>query len=214
MAIIKDYYRILNVRSSASVNEIKNAYRKLAMKYHPDKNPNDALSAAVFTDVAEAYHVLSDDKSRKLYNEERYITATQEYRKPIETIDTLIFRADKINEQLKDINPFQFNKDALLYSISQLLPTEIDLLLYTNENLFQQFFKKVIAASKYLSSQQTKQLILLLQPLYEKNEWLQQSMQQVLQKQLKDERWEKNKIVLAVIVALILCALIFFVASK
>src|ERR1700750_1970886 len=121
MAVIKDYYRILSVKSSA--NEIKNAYRKLAMKYHPDRNPNDALSAAVFSDVAEAYGTLSNEALRKEYNYERHLTAEQEYKKPLETIETLLFRVDKLNEHLKYINSFHFNKDALLYSITQLFPS-------------------------------------------------------------------------------------------
>src|ERR1700745_1944580 len=96
MSAIKDYYRILNVKSSASAGEIKNAYRKLAMKYHPDRNPEDALATAVFADVAEAYNILSDEESRKEYNYKRYLTAKQEYQRPVETIETLVLRINKL----------------------------------------------------------------------------------------------------------------------
>ena len=52
----KDYYRILNVKTNASTPEIKQSYRRLAMKYHPDRNPGDVhATAAVFAEVAEAY---------------------------------------------------------------------------------------------------------------------------------------------------------------
>lgn len=214
MAISKDYYRILNVKSSAPVNEIKNAYRKLAMKYHPDKNSGDALAAAVFTDVAEAYGVLSDDTLRKQYNNRRYITAVQEYKKPIETIETLNERIETINEQIKNINPVHLHKDALLYELMQLFPEDVDLLSYTNKNLLTVFLEKIITASAYLSSAQTKQLILLLQPLYEKNTWLRRSMQTLLQRQQQNECWEKYKIVLAVAAAIILCILIFVAVKK
>ena len=71
------------------------------MKYHPDRNPDDALAAAIFTDVAEAYKILSDAEARKQYNYERYLTAEQEYKRPVETIETLIQRIQKINKQHK-----------------------------------------------------------------------------------------------------------------
>ena len=212
MSVIKDYYRILNVKSSASAGEIKNAYRKLAMKYHPDKNPDDALAAAVFTEAAEAYKTLSDEESRNEYNYKRYLTGEQEYQRPVETIETLILRAAKINKQVQNTDPFRLNKDALLYSIKQLFPDDISLLLSTNDNMLEQFLEQVSIAVKRLSSYQTKQLILLLEPFYAKQKWMQQKLNTLLREQQKEERWEKNKIILAVMLAIILCIIIFFAA--
>ena len=213
MATTKDYYRILNVRSSASPGEIKNAYRKLAMAYHPDRNPGDALAAAVFTDVTEAYKIPSDEAARKLYNYERYLTAEQEYRRPAETIDTLIQRISTINKQIKNTDPFRINKAALLYSIRQLFPDDMELLLHTNEVLFRQFLEMVCKAVEHLSSHQTKQLIAWLQPYYHKHKWLQQRLTELLHQQRKEENWQKNKIVLAIVLTIILCIIIFLAAS-
>jgi molecular chaperone DnaJ len=214
MATIKDYYRILNVRSSATVGEIKIAYRKLAMKYHPDRNPDDALAAAVFTDAAEAYKILADPEARKQYNYERHLTAEQEYQRPAETIETIIPRIIKINKQVQNTDPFRLNKDALLYAVKQLLPDNFDLLLHTNDNLLKQFLELIFMVAKHLSSYQTKQLAALLQPLYLKDESLQLKLASLLKQQQKEERWEKNKIVIAIIVAVILCILIFLAAGK
>ncbi len=63
-----DYYKILGVEKSASVNDIKSAYRKLARKYHPDLNPNDADSEKKFQQINEANEVLSDPEKRKKYD--------------------------------------------------------------------------------------------------------------------------------------------------
>lgn len=64
----KDYYKILGVDKHASQEEIKKAYRKLAVKYHPDKNPDDKAAEEKFKDVAEAYEVLKDPEKRKQYD--------------------------------------------------------------------------------------------------------------------------------------------------
>ena len=65
----REYYEVLGVIKSASPEEIKKAYRKLALKYHPDKNKGDKTAEAKFKDASEAYHVLSDKERRSNYNQ-------------------------------------------------------------------------------------------------------------------------------------------------
>jgi len=64
----KDFYEVLGVSRSANESEIKKAYRKLALKYHPDKNPDDKASEDKFKEAAEAYEVLSDSDKRARYD--------------------------------------------------------------------------------------------------------------------------------------------------
>ena len=59
-----DYYSILGIQRDASQDDIKKAYRKLAMQYHPDKNPGDKSSEEMFKKVAEAYSVLGDEQKK------------------------------------------------------------------------------------------------------------------------------------------------------
>ena len=65
----RDYYEILGIIKSASADEIKKAYRKLALKYHPDRNKGDKAAEAKFKEAGEAYHVLSDKERRTNYNQ-------------------------------------------------------------------------------------------------------------------------------------------------
>lgn len=65
----RDYYDVLGVAKTASADEIKRAYRRMAMKYHPDKNPNDKEAEAKFKECAEAYEVLSDSEKRQRYDQ-------------------------------------------------------------------------------------------------------------------------------------------------
>ena len=64
----KDYYDLLGVTRQASSADLKKAYRKLAMKYHPDRNPGDAEAEKAFKEISEAYGVLSDDEKRQIYD--------------------------------------------------------------------------------------------------------------------------------------------------
>jgi DnaJ-class molecular chaperone len=69
MANKDDYYQILGVAKTANEDELKKAYRKLAMKYHPDKNPGDKKAEDMFKRVSEAYDVLRDPQKRSLYDQ-------------------------------------------------------------------------------------------------------------------------------------------------
>ena len=84
----RDYYDVLGVNKNANSEELKSAYRKLAVKYHPDKNPGDKAAEDKFKEASEAYGILSD-KSKKLvkeqeipsgHNSEDYIVERVEYK--------------------------------------------------------------------------------------------------------------------------------------
>ncbi len=65
----RDYYEVLGVEKGSALSDIKRAYRKLALKYHPDRNPDDPSAEEKFKEAAEAFEVLSDDQKRQLYDQ-------------------------------------------------------------------------------------------------------------------------------------------------
>src|SRR5437660_10307381 len=75
MAQSKDFYAVLGVPASASQDEIKKQYRKLAAKHHPDKNQSDPKAADRFKEISEAYQVIGDEEKRKQYDQMRQLGA-------------------------------------------------------------------------------------------------------------------------------------------
>ncbi|MFZ1199970.1 MAG: DnaJ domain-containing protein, partial [Desulfobacterales bacterium] len=69
MAVKRDYYEALGVNRSATEPDIKAAYRKLALKYHPDRNPDNKAAEERFKEAAEAYEVLHDPQKKSIYDQ-------------------------------------------------------------------------------------------------------------------------------------------------
>jgi curved DNA-binding protein len=92
-----DYYQILGVQKTADPEEIKKAYRKLALKYHPDRNPNNPTAEEKFKKISEAYAVLSDPEKRKQYDS----FGSDQFSQKFSRED--IFRDFDINQILRDL---------------------------------------------------------------------------------------------------------------
>ncbi|MFZ3156977.1 MAG: DnaJ C-terminal domain-containing protein [Smithella sp.] len=92
----EDYYQVLGVDKKATADDIKKAYRKLALKWHPDKNPNNKAAEEKFKKISEAYAVLSDDKKRGEYDQ---FGSADQYRQQYSQED--IFRDVNLDEILR-----------------------------------------------------------------------------------------------------------------
>jgi len=108
---MKDYYKILGVLKTASIDEIKKAYRKLAREYHPDKTGGDEKKNRVFLDVNEAYEVLGNEDKRKNYDEKKPDnTSNNQTKKQSESGFTPNFDMNDFEKRFE--NFFGFNKSG------------------------------------------------------------------------------------------------------
>lgn len=113
----KDYYSILKVSQSSSLEEIKKSFRKLALELHPDHNPNDPESEERFKEITEAYGVLSDPLKKKEYDQFRAdhlsgrTTGSSNFRYSQEDIFASMFRGENTREIFEELNR-EFNRSG------------------------------------------------------------------------------------------------------
>ena len=112
-----NYYDILNISKNATKDEIKNAYKKLAMKYHPDKNiDNKEVAEEKFKQVSEAYEVLSDEKKKYEYDNGRNIVLNNQ--NPFDIFSHMFNDRNVFNNNEFNININKFSNTSIATSIN------------------------------------------------------------------------------------------------
>lgn len=210
----KDYYRILGVRSAASPEEIKKSYRRLAIKYHPDKNPGDILAEATFKEIAEAYDVLSDDRKRESYHYKHFYTHDYKHPEPEATPQSILNDTIQLKKLVEKADVFRLNQDALFFQLQQIL-TEDNLLLLQNENktsINSQTLEAVLFISKPLNYNFVEEIEDKLMFLADDDTYLENKVNNFLNQQRRKDKWSRYKTVVAIAVAIILCFMIFLIS--
>src|ERR1700733_8901244 len=133
---MKDYYKILGVKPSASLQEIKKAYRTLAFKYHPDKNPENILAEAHFKELQEAYATLSVTNKRVAYDDERWLSgigSKTNYQEAV-TPAWLLNICIELNSSLATMDTHRISQRALqAYILLILTDAHLGVLLQHND---------------------------------------------------------------------------------
>lgn len=120
---LKDYYGILEIESSATLPEIKKAYRRLAQQYHPDKKPGDAYASAHFTAIKEAYEVLSDPSKKEYYLQQRWYMQSMGKRKtqPVITPVSVLKLSLELEKHVSRLDHFRMDTEGLHDYIFELI---------------------------------------------------------------------------------------------
>jgi molecular chaperone DnaJ len=210
---IKDYYKTLGVLPSASVNEIKKAFRRLAMKYHPDVNAGDEATAAHFREVQEAYEVLSDPAQREEYNYKRWYNRTigKDFTHTPHTAHDVLNECKKLSNYLAGVNTFQIEYDALNHHIHQLLnDSNMNILQQSGENLLiNHVVKLLLHAANPLPYKYQPAIIEKLRQLAGDDREINEKINLHLKHQQQRALYEKYKVAGVIIFTIIICLIIY-----
>lgn len=133
---LKDYYKILEVEPQATPQEIKKSFRRLALKYHPDKNAGNHLAEAQFKEIQEAYEILSDADQRKEYNYKRWHLRSlgKSYASKPLTPTAILEECRALKTYIDSMSIFRIDYDAVSQHIRQLItPGAIGILQQFND---------------------------------------------------------------------------------
>lgn len=211
----KDYYQVLQVSPNATAEEIKKSYRRLAFKYHPDKNHDDTLAEAVFRQVIEAYEVLSDPLKRDDYNKKTFSVYSnfqqkKKKYKPV-TSQNILQECMELSKLVTTINTFKINRDALLFSLKNILsPLHLSVLKEeNNKQLKSQILRYLIKSCTPLQAIQMETLSSSLLQIAEDDEKASEELQAFLRKKKREDLWDRYKFLVVIIITAILCFIIY-----
>lgn len=213
----RDYYQILGIAPTASSQDIKKAFRRLALVHHPDTSRNPDPSAATFVLVQEAYQVLSDPHERVRYHYARHLLH------PLYATKPLAASAEEVNELGRKLyrntlqqDPFRLNRDQLFLQVMDLLSDHNLALLrqQADPSLLGTFLNLVFGASRELSKAQSDTVFDRLHPLASQYP----PTADGFKKQRKEYRqyhfWNRYKMLLALVIALVFCLALYFLVRK
>ncbi len=172
MTTQKDYYHILKIAPTAPADEIKKAYRKLALLFHPDRNPNNQLANREFAEIAEAYSILSDEQKRKSYdNRYNYQSLTNSINPFRPTVRSALQQCINLRNHLAVTNPYQLDYDVLFYLINDL-STKTHTTLFaasTETNAVSAFIEHYLFCCQFLPIGYSQTLCKKLEPILAKH---------------------------------------------
>jgi molecular chaperone DnaJ len=207
----KDYYRILNISSSAGTEEIKKAFRKLAQQCHPDKNPGDQQAAQKFSEIHEAYLVLSDSKKRAEYNYIRYTENPKRTVQPtVNTPEDILQLCIKLAKDTSLADPYRIDRDLLYYQLMDILSADYLAILQTADHaaINRKIIEQVIAASRFLPLNMLDEIIQKLKQIAAADKESEKNVQEFISQAKQLYYWNRYKIYIALAIAALACLLI------
>jgi curved DNA-binding protein CbpA len=209
---LKDYYKILELESSATSTEIKQAYRRLALLHHPDKNNNDPYSASLFAEIKEAYEVLTNPSKKEQYLQQRWYNQSIGKKKTatVTTPVSVLKDALELERYVSKLDIYRMDKQGLFeYINAQLDDNTIEKLNdFKEQDVNDQIIYITLKSVKPLTAEQATIIGNRLSKLagFESQEKINITLSQLIKK----EKWEKNEMLIVLLITAIICLLIWF----
>lgn len=214
---LKDYYNILGVKSSATQQDIKKAYRALAFKYHPDKNPGNSYSEAHFKEVQEAYGILSDAVKREIYDDERWLAGMGGKQRQQEEVTPawLLKISRELNNSLAIIDTYRMSQRALqAYILLILTDSHIGVLQqYADQQANNALIAELLKATRKLEVQYLDEIEKRLIIIAGTDKDVLQDIDSKMEDRIRQVRRERLLPYIILIITLALCMLMYLYGS-
>lgn len=209
----KDYYAILEIETSATLPEIKKAYRRLALQFHPDKKQEDSYAAAQFTEIKEAYEVLTNPAKKEYYLQQRWYDQSIGKRKKQEIITpvTVLKQALELEKYVSALDVFRMDKEGLQqYILGLLTDNNIEQLKQFKEpETKREIIHALLRAMHPLPIHFTKDIFGQLFKLAEGDTLASGQIERFVRQAEKKSKREKYSLIIIIAVTVILCLLIW-----
>jgi curved DNA-binding protein CbpA len=214
---LKDFYKTLGLESSATLPEIKKAYRKLAQQYHPDKTADEPYAVAYFSEIKEAYEVLTNPRKKDSYLQQRWYnratgnSATQDLVTPV----NILKQALEFEQYTFTLDVFRMDKESIFEFIDQLLTTEtVEKILQFNESgINQQIIFTLLKPVKFLPLERALLLKDRLHKLAAANRETEALINNTLRQMQKKEQWKNMEWIFILLLTAAICWLIWYGAN-
>lgn len=214
---LKDYYSILEVNPTASLLIIKKAYRRLALKYHPDKNGGNKLYELKFKEISEAYRVLSDGKKRNDYNYSKFgfVNASHKANHTHFSIKYILLNAKKLRNHVATSDPDRINLSAVSKHIDELLNTITVKTLEekASETEIAEFVRHIMFSSRYFPYLRVQTIVPVLVKLVKTDNELLVDISHFERKVKSASLWNEYKILVVLVMVMLFCFLIYFISK-
>ena len=211
---LKDHYKTLELVPSATMQEIKKAYRKLAQQYHPDKNHNDPYAEANFNEIREAYETLTNPVKKDHYLQQRWYNRATGNKNTAQVITpvNILKQALEFEKYTSTLDIFRMNKESIFEYLDKLLNEETisRLLQFGEPNVNKQIMLVLLKPVRLLDSKKailiTDKLLRLTAGNIESKILISKAVSEVKQKQ----KWERYKWIVVLLITIGICLLIKF----
>lgn len=210
---LKDYYSILELSPSATTDEVKKAYRRLAQLYHPDKKRDDPYAAARFSEIKEAYETLSNPSRKEHYLQQRWYLRSQGKSFSHETITpvSLLKAMLDFDRYVSTLDSHRLYRQGLYDQFCLLLSDEnIRTLNHFGEfDINMEIVRLALKTGRHLPFRYSGQVADRIS-MIDAGEGASALIDRFLTQHRRSRRWEKYKVWLVALIVLLICLVIFF----
>lgn len=211
---MKDYYDILEVKTSATIPEIKKSFRRLAQQYHPDKNQNDPYASSQFNLIKEAYEVLTNPSKKEYYLQQRWYDQSIGKRKKEVTITpvAVLKQSLELERYVAKLDVFRMDKPGLEAYITDLLTNDRinQLKQFDESETISQIVQSILRTINSLPYKNSQTIITQLEKLTQGNDYARNHLSMFSLKTKRKFIKEKYTLLFIISITIILCLLIFW----